>query len=314
MLHLRADASASLGLGHAMRQFAVAEAARDRGVSVRFVGTVPEVIARMFTRMDVSVEPPSAGWLTRVHPGDALVIDGCRFGSDEFGLMADTGASVGVVEDTGVGFYPVDVLLNPNLVDDLEVESRPETRRLVGPTYALIRREFRERRRERGEILRDVVVTMGGSDPSGLTAQVTQAVLYELPEVKVHCVLGPLAPDFDLQDERIQMEHAPVDIAELFDRADAAVSAAGSTTWELLCMGIPTVLIQVAEDQEYVARPVADRGAALFAGRSPLKMADLSAVLRQLHDSSLRGQLSATSLTLVDGLGADRFLDVLLDE
>jgi spore coat polysaccharide biosynthesis predicted glycosyltransferase SpsG len=114
-----------------------------------------------------------------------------------------------------------------------------------------------------------------------------------------------LAPGIDLR-------RSPPRVADVFDEADAAISAAGSTTWELLCMGVPTALVQVADNQAGVVRTARATGAALVIGTPSDAAATLPGALDELTDLDRQRSLSDAALRTVDGLGASRVVDALL--
>lgn len=311
-IHLRADASRETGIGHLLRQIAVAEEARTRGMPSRIVGEAPDDVRRLARRFDQNVMDPQGGsWLDDVTQEDIVVFDGYDFGPDQHAEAASRGARVGAVVDGAKGRYHVDVVLNQNPLEDVDLEIRPDTMVLLGPAYALVRKAFRERRRLRGDALRHVVVVFGGTDVARLTSPTVRAVLNQFREVEVTCIVGPAAEEPHIGDSRVHVVRDPPEIASVFDRADAAVSAAGSTTWELLCMGIPTALVQVAPNQAHVARPTARLGAAVFLGEAPMREEQLSGALQAIAAQDSRRRLSKAALDLVDGHGAARFLSAL---
>ena len=127
------------------------------------------------------------------------------------------------------------------------------------------------------------------------------------------CIRDRAATDRGVLDG-IEVVRAPDDVGAVFDQADVAVSAAGSTVWELCAMGIPAALVQVADNQQDVARPVADRGAAVFVGEAPVEREALDSALDVLADPRPRAILSSAALELVDGLGPRRVLNALLPD
>jgi N-acetylglutamate synthase-like GNAT family acetyltransferase len=113
----------------------------------------------------------------------------------------------------------------------------------------------------------------------------------------------------------IRLVRDPPDMAELMEWADVAVSAAGSTCWEMAFLGLPALLLVTAENQEPVAAGVGAAGAAIDLGWhhtvSPVGLARaLSALCR---DPVLRAAQSRAGQRLVDGRGADRVVDAMLN-
>jgi spore coat polysaccharide biosynthesis predicted glycosyltransferase SpsG len=98
-------------------------------------------------------------------------------------------------------------------------------------------------------------------------------------------------------------------------KADFAVGAGGTTTWERCCLGLPTVIVAVAENQIPIAQSVDRFGAATFLGHSSAVSIDdvREAVERMAGDSAMRIQMADRCRELVDGHGAERVVDILAE-
>lgn len=311
-LIVRADASPEIGLGHLMRSLALVEAALNRGLDVQVISKSPAAAEVLQHRAPTWITKTEDEWRRELRRTDAVLFDGYRFGPDDHEAARSRGARVAAMDDQGSGVYKVEVLINQNLVAEPRYETLETTRTLIGPRYALVRRDFRELRRRRGETGKPLLVTMGGSDVAELTTPVVRTCVVDGPFERASVVLGPLASLPDLPDS-VELVRDPDSVAAVFDRCDAAVSAAGATTWELLCMGMPCVLIQIADNQRHIGPPAAEQGAALFAGGLPLDEERLRRTSRSLNQRKIRRQLSRQALDLVDGHGARRVLDALLE-
>ena len=168
-----------------------------------------------------------------------------------------------------------------------------------------------------------VVLTFGGSDPAGLTAPVAEALLPSLPpDTELHVVVGPDAA----AATRARLEALPDagrlriladvgNMAEVLSGAALAVAAAGSTTWELLALGVPALLVTVADNQRVVQEGLAGRGVAVDLGwhEEVRPEAVRDAVLRLLADAPERARLAAAGRALIDGRGVWRITDALCD-
>lgn len=317
-LWIRADGSAELGLGHVMRTLAVAERAQDRRLEVRYlvggsVESVALVTARGFAAeyVDDQADPVVA----RMRPGDAVIFDGYRFSAELMQSAREVGCRVAAIDDLGGGCFPVDVLLNQNPLTSHDYLVPAGGCVLLGPRYALVRREFVRRRRLRhAGHPHTLLVTMGGSDVAGLTAATIELAASRPAFDRVVLVVGPAA-----RLERsatlppgVEVLRAPSDVGAVFDTADAAITAAGSTTWELLCMGIPTALVEVADNQAATGVGVHAAEAGIHMGEAAAYPDAFAATVRRLADPAVRRHLSQRALALVDGDGADRLLAALL--
>ncbi len=177
-------------------------------------------------------------------------------------------------------------------------------------------------KREVASDCRKLLVMMGGSDPESLTVRVIDALkIARLKNLETTIVVGGSNPDFEKlaraasEDRSISVVKDVSNTAELMAAADIAVSAAGSTCWELCMMGLPALLIDVAGNQTQVAEEIARRGSAIHVGDRSVTAKQLAEGLVSLAGSEgLRRSLSEKSRELVDGKGAARIVAVLRGE
>jgi len=192
--------------------------------------------------------------------------------------------------------------------------------------YALLRREFidwRDWRRVVSFDCRKLLVMMGGGDPQNLTARVIEAVArLRLENLEVTAVVGGSSPHLESLQKtanccgfKITLESNPSGIAPLMAAADIAVSAAGSTSSELCMMGLPALLVDVADNQIQVAEELQRRGCAIHVGNCSVTPEQLAEALKSLiRSEELRRALAHNSRELGDGKGAERVVSVLRAE
>ncbi len=185
-----------------------------------------------------------------------------------------------VIDDLADRRHDCDVLLDQNYYNNLE--NRYESLlpdhclRLLGPKYVLLRPEFlveRQRLRERDGIVRQMLVFFGGSDPSNETGKALQAIqmLGEV-DIAVDVVVGAGNPH---QDQIRQLcsrmpgacFHCQIDnMAELMAGADLAIGAGGTAMWERCYLGLPSLVVTVADNQLEPVLAAAGAGAVISAG------------------------------------------------
>ena len=336
-LLIRADASMAIGAGHVMRCLALAQAWQDAGgravfataeagaaIEQRLRAESCEVVcisAQPGTERDVRETIQLAG----EQNADWVVVDGYQFGADYQRSLKAAGCKVLFVDDYGhARQYSADIVLDQNVGADetLYQKREPHTRLLLGTRYCLLRREFRAWREWKRDIVkvgRRVLVTMGGSDPENVTGQVIEALsLVKLENLEATIVVGGGNLDFEaLQtapgEKGITLRRDVSNMAELMAEADVAISAAGTTCWELCLLGLPALLIDVAENQKAVARELERLGCAIHLGsREEVTAGKIANQLAKLLESpELRRRLSQRSRELVDGGGARRVASLL---
>jgi spore coat polysaccharide biosynthesis predicted glycosyltransferase SpsG len=313
---LRPQFSPETGLGHLMRTLAVAEFAAERGLDVTCVtnAAIGE-LSRLPARFGFATSD-SRDWLEQVAPGDAVLFDGYGFSPEDHRRAAERGARVAAIDDFGAGRFEVDLLVNPNPVTDPRYETRPGSSVLIGPRFAMVRAGFRAKRRLRTGATSRLVVVLGGSDATGLTPIILDLLRDHRRFQRVALLRGPAASPVQIEPDDagwLDLINDPDDVPAVFDGADAAIAAAGTTTWELLTMGVPTALVQVAENQRHVIA-IAEQGCALSLG-GPADLPDrLPSVLTRLADPEEQRRLSRAALRAIDGLGAARVLTALLGD
>jgi len=334
-LIIRADASIAIATGHVMRCLAFAQAWRDAGGDVVFAmaESTPAVDARLLSdgmeivRLQASPnsiqDARDVAELSRDRCADWVVVDGYRFDSEYQRNLKNSGLKLLFVDDLGLcEHYSADLVLNQNVhASELVYSSREAyTRLLLGPCFAMLRRDFRAWSRWQREVTangRRVLIMMGGSDPDNVTATVLQALrTVKIDGLEVIAVLGGSNPHIDSL-ERFQNQSPPIrfvrdaaNMPELMAWADVAVSAAGSTCAEMCLLGLPAILIDLAENQTPVAQELCRRRAAIHLGSSrKVTAVEIAASLQSLLLSrEHRISLSQRSRELVDDQGVERVM------
>jgi UDP-2,4-diacetamido-2,4,6-trideoxy-beta-L-altropyranose hydrolase len=340
-LLFRTDASLSMGTGHVMRCIALAQAAQDAGERVVFAmaESTPGVRARLARESCEILSFSSASScaagsdddlqqtiaLARERAADWIVVDGYQFTAEYQRALKAAGVKVLFIDDYGhASHYWADVVLNQNAyANERLYETRePYTRLLLGTDYCLLRREFiswRGWQREIAPVGNKILITMGGSDPENFTATVI-AALHDMDNIEATVVAGGSNPHFEVLQrlnaqcgDRFRLIKSVANMPELMAWADLAMTGAGTTCWEMCLLGLPMVLIDLAENQKPIAGALSALGAAIHLGSSAIVgEEDIKArVVSLLVSKSGRTQLSERCSKLVDGRGAERVLGEL---
>jgi UDP-2,4-diacetamido-2,4,6-trideoxy-beta-L-altropyranose hydrolase len=342
-LLIRTDASIAIGTGHVMRCLALAQAWQDSGGRAIFAmaASTPALAARLRSESCevVSVAAPigskqdsvQTAAYAREHRAGWVVVDGYQFGADYQQALKSTGLKVLFMDDYGHGApYCADVVVNSNVcADDVLYRNRESyTQLLLGTQYCMLRREFnawRQWQRKIPPLARRVLVTMGGSDPENLTARVLEALSssengHRFEELEATVVIGGSNPHYvsleqlaEVSGRKIRLHKDTTEMAEWMADADVAISAAGSTSWELCLMGLPSLLVDVAANQTVLARELDRKGCAIHIGSSSeFSTENIADQLDKLiRSEEIRRSLSLASRALVDGNGARRVASVL---
>jgi UDP-2,4-diacetamido-2,4,6-trideoxy-beta-L-altropyranose hydrolase len=233
------------------------------------------------------------------------------------------------IDDIAACHYVSDIVLNQNLNADkiFHYSCEPYTKLLLGIQYVLLRREFRnpaDWKRAVRDRCQNILVVLGGSDPGNFAVMILQALdRLKTADLTVKVVLGPIVYAEEALRRLGQEVHYHLDIInysehliELMQWCDLAISASGSTVWELLALKTPMMIGVVAENQEPIARQLAAINAAENIGWfRDVSLEELSRKIQNMIDSQQRrGQLFESSQVIADTLsqGRERLLTALL--
>ena len=278
-------------------------------------------------------DPEDGGWLAAAaEEQDAawVVIDGYRFDAGYMRGATKPGRPVLAIDDDARhDAYPVTTVLNQNLHAKTEdYAGKTKARLLLGPRHALIRSEFggwRGWERPIPPRAGKILVTLGGADPDGHTGLFIEAfrcIQKRSSELnpKVRVIVGAANPRLDaLRATASEIDDIDVlsdvrDMGAQMRWCDMAISASGSTVWELALFQTPMLLATASRAEEPVARSLRDATAAKHLGR--LDDLDVEIIVEAIvgfaRDANLRSQLSKAASRIVDGKGAERVVDAML--
>ncbi|MDQ0125876.1 UDP-2,4-diacetamido-2,4,6-trideoxy-beta-L-altropyranose hydrolase [Pseudomonas lini] len=189
---------------------------------------------------------------------------------------------------------------------------------LCGSQYALLRPEFSTLRpyslkRRANHQLEHLLITMGGVDKDNATGQILRALkASELPtECRITVVMGANAPWLkEVRQEALQMPW-PIevlvdvrDMAQLMADSDIAIGAAGSTSWERCCLGLPTIMVVLAENQKTAAILLEQAQAVLSLSIGVDLASELQRIIEKINlEKKLLKALSVKANRITDGTG-----------
>jgi len=253
-------------------------------------------------------------------------LDGYHFDTGYQRRLREYGHPILVIDDlVHHEWYEADAILNQNVyAPALHYPCPQATNLLMGTPYALLRTEFaayEDFSRPVPAVGKRVLITLGGSDPANQTLKALRAIeaLHD-PELEVICIAG--ATNLHIASIEVEAQGATGNVSlirdspsmsELMAWADVAITAAGSTCWELAFMGLPALLMVIADNQTLIADGMEKAGAAMNMGwAADIREKALTKELKRLlQDQGRRSAMSAQGRLLVDGQGASRVLSAM---
>ncbi|WP_206022139.1 UDP-2,4-diacetamido-2,4,6-trideoxy-beta-L-altropyranose hydrolase [Billgrantia bachuensis] len=262
---------------------------------------------------------------------DWLIVDHYALNACWERAVLPQGTRLMVIDDLADRSHIADILLDQNLgrnEKDYENLVPARCRCLIGPRYALLRPEFVElreasldRRREPFEP-KQLLISLGGVDKDNATGAVLDALKScGLPGAcHITVIMGASAPWLDTV--RTKAGELPwhcdvvvnvTDMARRMTQADLAIGAAGSTSWERCCLGVPTLMLELADNQKGIAEALHQVGAAYNVGK-PDAVNRLPDILdKQIRPKTL-ARMSRIASGLVDGNGLTRLVKLMTTE
>jgi UDP-2,4-diacetamido-2,4,6-trideoxy-beta-L-altropyranose hydrolase len=327
------DAGPAVGGGHVMRCLTLTQALTEAGAVCAFAATPaalmvlgafagPEVSRWPIRAAELGAAVAEAAARVRAWGAGLVVLDHYGMGLAHERVLAATGARLAVLDDLARA-HDADLVIDPTL--GRANADYPGRAALTGADYALVRAAFVEKAvglsaEAREAPVRRILVSLGLTDVGGVTARVAEALAPILGERALDVVVGaeaaslPILRQMAARDPRLHVHVDVADMAALMIQADLAVGAGGSSAWERCCLGLPSVILVLAENQRLNSIALAEAGAGVtIDAAAPDFAAQLTGAVTGLIDAPARRvALARSSSALCDGRGAARVAAALM--
>lgn len=336
---IRVDGNEIIATGHIMRCLSVAEQLRHRGVLVEFVladlrpsAIIKEkgfdYVALDSIWNDMNSEIEAFSQYINSNEIKTVLLDS-YFVTEEYLMALAKIVNICYIDDLDKFIYPVHTLINYSLLWDKNYPSRYDeagykTRFLLGSKYVPLREEFAYTPYEvKGNVER-VLITTGGTDQLNMACKLLEVFLSEprLKDLEYNVIVGRFNSNKDEliniaeNNPRILLRENVTDMSYWMRKCDVAITAAGTTTFELSACGIPSICFEVADNQAG-AKAWQQGGYMIYAGNAYM---DQDSCLKQCQaglvslcdDYNIRKDMSQKMQNLIDGQGADRIADYLI--
>ncbi|MGG1552416.1 UDP-2,4-diacetamido-2,4,6-trideoxy-beta-L-altropyranose hydrolase [Paenibacillus ferrarius] len=252
---------------------------------------------------------------------DCFIWDSYKMSVDEVEIISQNIYSVIIDDVYLLPYYPSHLILNQNIyANKSRYVTAGYTEVLDGSDYVLLRESFSQLRNEKKEIsatVKKLLLTFGGADDQNLTMRTLEWLeSFNAYSLEVSAVLGS---HYQFHEElktllsnnrfhQVTLFNNVTNMAVLLADQDVVISAGGSTLYELSCLGIPTISMITASNQEMLVQTFEANGMTISLGNcKDLNKEDFLNTFRNIiNNRVVRRELSKASLKLVDGLGAIR--------
>ncbi len=341
MFFIRADGNAEIGAGHIMRCLTVATelkklqggdgeeicflcAQEPSAELVRKYGFRAQVLDTDYEKMEEEI-PKLVKIFEDYREKPMILVDSYRVTDAYLEALGGFGRVV-LMDDLGQKKYPVKAVVNYNAPADRAVYEElyrgDGVTLLLGGQYTPLREQFRGKNYEVRPVVQNVMITTGGGDSLNLAGKILEKLYRE--NMDFHLIVGQFNPFF-AQLKQLEKEHHNIfihdnvtDMAGRMTAVDLAITAGGSTVYELAALGVPFICFSYAENQEPLTEFVGQREVAGFAGAyhkaSEETLENMKEQFARLcGDLRLRRMYHEREKALIDGRGATRLAAALLE-
>ncbi len=339
MFLIRADGNAEIGAGHLMRCLTIADElqryadgvellflcadgqsaalAQGRGYKACVLGSDPR---------DMEGELSAWSRIPDISEGSNSILIDSYFATVPYLQAIRKYGTVTLLDDMGEERFPADRIINYNaFADRVRYEKLYEgtgTELILGSAYVPVRPQFRGKPYSVREQVRHILITTGGGDIDNIAGRILNAVRSR--SLQYHLVTGRFNPYFEELKamealwDNVHVYHDVQDMAGLMGRCDLAVTAGGSTVYELAATGVPFVCFSYAENQEKINEYLHSKEIAFSAGKyhkdPEAVLGRIAELLMMLaRDYGKRCGCSSRERKLIDGMGAERLAGVLAE-
>ena len=328
----RVDASSNIGIGHLMRCLALSEELTRKGHDCYFLSKIEnDELINKIEKNNIHYQINSNATLlednkilvkfAKEKDIDWIVTDHYGINTEYIKEIKQNNFKVLSVDDNAQIHYYSDIVLNQNIGSEkLNFSAEKYTKFILGAKYAIIRDELLiKKNKKEGNEVKKILIMLGGTDKDNLILKILKT-LKSCRNLEFLVVIGPLNPHYDKIKNFIESENlkariikSPENMADLYLESDIAISAGGTSCYELSYFGIPNLIISVADNQLTISNEFDKQNISIYLGeKEKLSSEDLKNKFKELiDDSALRKKLSENGKKLVDGKGKQRIVELM---
>ncbi len=334
-IFLRVDSGVEIGFGHIMRCLALAKEIKKFDFNVYFISKenkgniikhVEEQGFKVFRLKITKFQSSKTNWKADSDATSKIIQ---KFKSDENLILVDN-YNLSIMWEKKMKkivkkIIVIDDLLNRNHDCDLFIDQSinrkignnvpKKCKRLLGPKYALLRKEFSKRNQKikMKQKIKQILVSFGGGDDKNQTIKALEVIKkIEDKEIFVDVIVGKANKNKKLikkkcdEEKNFSFHHQITNMKQFLYKADLAIGAGGVSTWERCCMGLPSIVIIIAKNQEQGIIELAKKNCLINLGKyGKIKENDYLKIIKNLSSKKLN-QMSKESMKIVDGKGTTR--------
>lgn len=338
MFYIRADGNEQIGSGHIMRCLSIANALKKKGIAATFItaDSASQELVASFGFPVICLDTDWRDWSQEIDKMAKLIkslkiekvlIDSYSVTRTYFQQLRNY-TKIIYMDDINQFVYPVDILVNYNIYAQKMVSKEDyaseNTRLLLGCNYVPLREEFRNMRKPARKKVSDILITTGGSDSYNFAGTLLRSLVTKQYEnYSFHVVAGYYNTHKE-ELRQLAQKHSNIvlhnqvrQMSKLMQECDIAVTAGGSTLYELSACGVPSISFSFADNQLYGVKEFDEQEIVYYSGDIRHNLREcLDNIAGRLNllimDEALRIRLASRMQALVDGFGAERIANEII--
>jgi len=281
---------------------------------------IPSTSADYVAWLQVSESEDAKECATAFSNPDLVITDHYAIGAKWHKVMKKAYHCKVIAIDDLVRAHTADLIIDQTLLREPSEYSdlNPRTEALTGTEYAIVNPLFSKH--HKSQLILDikladkprVLLSMGGIDAPNATEQVLAVLRQSISPPETTVLLSPRAPHYNRIKEFAEENSAWVthfnfvdDMADLMCKHDIAIGAPGSTSWERACVGLPSIVIALADNQQTICKNLEAVGAAISVELNAINKNLMNAYKQLIKNYS---EMRSINLNLCDGKGVERIM------
>lgn len=318
------EGSSKIGFGHITRCLAIYQALQAEGIEAEMLVDGDKTINELLK----DIRFKATGWkeysdktLELISNADIAVVDSYQATRSLIDRIADRVKTPVFLDDYIRLDYPYGIVLNGTIgAESWDYPDNPNISYLLGADYMLLRKPFWEdvekNIRKKPE---HILITFGGDDLRNMTPGVLQKLSENFPNINKEVIIGKGYKNTDAiwenadQNTRLWFYPDAEKMHSLMLSADFAISIAGQTLFELARCGTPAIAVTVADNQLKMEQSMKEHFGYAGWHEDPDILDNISLLTRKYYSYSLRYEASHALRKLVDGRGARRLVEFIIN-
>jgi len=323
----RVDASENIGMGHLMRCLALSEEFKKQGHKCYILSEIlDDKLIKKIERFNIEFfkikSKNDVIDFSKKHDIKWIVTDSYNINREYIKNLKDENFKVLSIDDNAIIHYFSDIVLNQNIGSDkLKFSAEKYTKFLLGPKYAILRDELLRRNEKKNrESVEKILITLGGTDADNLTLKILKSLDKINKDYEFIVLVGLLNNYYEElkrfsynSDADIRLLKSPENMSDIYLESDIAISAGGSSCYELSYFGIPNIILTIADNQINSAKALDKKNISIYLGdKNEISTEHIWEKVEELvNNNRMRKTMRGNGRKLVDGKGKKRIVEFM---